>query len=184
MGQLGGGYDTSQGTSESAVWDKQSPFLEQLFGMGSGLAQGFQPDQGIADQTRSAWQQQLQPMGNPYMSSFTNQFQDQLGQLNRQSGGQAGLTGGYGGGRQGVAQSLNTGNVADQMGRFMGGQYQGDMQRQADAIGMGGQVMGASGQGQQWANLGQFQGILGSPHNEQYQQDTSRGYSGNMGLGK
>lgn len=184
MGQLGGGYDKSDSSTDTGVWDQQSPFLEQLFGMGQGLAEGFQPQTQVPGQAQTAWQQQLQPMGNPYMSSFANQYQEGLGRLNQQSGGQAGLTGGYGGGRQGVAEHLNTQSVGDQMGRFYGNQYQGDMQRQASAIGMAPMMMGMSPQQQQWGNLGQYAGIIGSPHNESYQQSRSRGWDANIGAGK
>ena len=180
MGNLAGGYNKADSSTD--VWGAQAPFLQELFGRGQGLSQGFAPDQGAADLTRQAWQQQMQPQANPYLGQMAGQFQDQLGMMNQQSGGQAGLSGGYGGGRHGVAEALNTKNMGQQMGQFYGGQYQQDMNRQQGAMGMGQNMLGMQAPGQQWGNLGNYQSILGSPIMTSNQ--TSRGWDASLGAGK
>ncbi len=185
MGNLGGGMDKSQGTTENLVWDQQSPFLQSLFGAGAGLANQFQPNQQIGQQAMGAWQNQLNPQQNPYLQDMTQTFRDNLGQMNQQSGGQAALTGGYGGGRQGVQNYLNQSNQSQQMGQFLGSQYQSDMNRSQQALGQAPMMLNQiSDQGQQWGNLGNLQQILGAPVHEQRGQNTSSGWDASLGVGK
>lgn len=179
---LGMKKQDAQGTDSSTVWGEQSPFLQQLFGMGQDQAQSFQPNTQIPGAAMGAWQNQLNPQQNPYMSSYADQYQDQLGVMNQQTGGQAGLTGGYGGGRHGIAESQNVQNMGGQMGRFYGDQYGGDMQRQQSAIGQAPTMLGIDPQAQQWANLGQYAGIIGGPHNEMFGQSTDKSRSLNAGI--
>ena len=185
MGSLSGSrsQNENQSTGSSSLWGGQSPFLEDLFGRGQGLADQFNPNNQMFDQAQAAWGQQIQPQGNPYLDQMAGQFQDQLGQLNQQTGGQAGLTGGFGGGRQGVAESLNTQNVGQQMGQFYGQQYQQDQNRALGALGMGGSVLGMSGQNQQLGNLGNLAGIIGGPIMQSEQQGTGSGSSKSTGVG-
>ena len=110
-----------------------------------------------------AWGQQLNPQMNPYMDQMAAKYGQQLGQANMATGGQAGLAGQRGGGRQGVAEHLNTQQYANNMGQFMGQQYQGDMNRASQALGMTGSMMGLDPNQQQWGNLQQYGNLLGSP---------------------
>ena len=164
---MSAGFDRSKSRSQNQastnVWGEQVPFLQDLFGRGQGLVDQFQPNQQMAGQAQDAWAQQLQPQGNPYLAQMAGQFQDQLGIMNQQTGGQAGLTGGFGGGRHGIAESQNVQNMGQQMGQFYGGQYQQDQNRALGALGMGGSVLGMSPQQQQMQNLQQYGGLIGSP---------------------
>ena len=153
----------SQGTTSSNVWSEMVPFLQDLYGRGQGLVDQFQPDTQMFGQAQQAWQQQINPQGNPYLDQMAGQFQDQLGIMNQQTGGAAGLTGGFGGGRHGVAESLNVRNMGQQMGSFYGGQYQQDQNRAMGALGMGQSVLGLAPQQQQMQNLQQYGGLIGSP---------------------
>ena len=156
MGQLGGGYEQSD--SASQVWDQQSPYLGDLFQQGQNLAGGFQPNQQIPGQAMGAWQNQLSGQQNPNLGAYGQEFQNQLGMMNQQSGGQAALGNSYGGARHGIAESQNVNNMAGQMGRFYGDQYAGDMNRQAAAVGMAPQMLGMTDQNQQWGNLERYAG--------------------------
>ena len=147
----------------SQVWGGQSPFLEGLYQQGADLLGGFQPNQQMAQSSMQAWQNQIQPQGNPHLGAMTQQFQNQLGYANQQSGGDAALTGGYGGGRQGVAEHLNAQQFQGNVGNFLGGQYQQDQNRAQGALGMGNQVMGLQGYGQQQGALMDMGSLLGAP---------------------
>ena len=161
MGSLSKSKDRSQ--QSTSVWDQMAPFLTDLYSRGQELSNQFKPQGGMFDQAQQAWGQQLNPQGNPFLDQMAGNFQNQLGIMNQQSGGQAALTQGFGGGRHGVAESLNTQNMSQQMGNFYGGQYQADQNRALGALGMGGSVLGMSPQNQQMQNLSQYGGLIGSP---------------------
>lgn len=181
MGSVSGSKSKSQAQQSSSVWDQMAPFLTDLYTRGQGLVENFQPNQQMYGQAQQAWGQQINPQGNPYLDQMAGNFQNQLGVMNQQSGGQAGLTGGFGGGRHGVAEALNTQNVSQQMGNFYGGQYQQDQNRALGALGMGGSVLGLAPQQQQMQNLGQYGGLIGSPVMES--QGTSNSSSKAQGIG-
>jgi len=178
MASLSGNKSKQQSTSD--VWGGMAPFLTDLYSRGQGLVDQFQPNQQMGDQAQQAWGNLVSPQGNPYLDQMAGQFQDQLGIMNQQSGGQAALTGGYGGGRHGVAESLNTQNMGQQMGQFYGQQYQGDQQRALGALGMGQSVLGMSGQGQQMQNLQQYGGLIGAPAMTSQSSGSSKGMGGSF----
>ncbi len=153
----------SQSQQTSSVWDQMAPYLTDLYSRGQGLVDQFQPNQQMGQQAEQAWGGMINPQGNPYLDQMAGNFQNQLGIMNQQSGGQAALTGGYGGGRHGVAEALNTQNMSQQMGNFYGGQYQQDQNRALGALGMGQSVLGMSPQQQQMQNLRQYGGLIGRP---------------------
>jgi hypothetical protein len=168
------GSSNTQKTEKSEVWGGQAPFLESLYSQGADLYQNFQPTQsGVPGQAQSVWNQQLtqQPGQNPYLDAMASQYQDQLGAMNQNTGGQAGLTGGYGGGRQGVLESQNQQNIGNQMGQFYGQQYQQDMNRQQqgiqNALGQTGTMYGLDRQQDPWQQqmqaLQQSGALLGNP---------------------
>ena len=174
----------SQSQQTSSVWDQMAPYLTDLYSRGQGLVDQFQPNQQMGQQAEQAWGGMINPQGNPYLDQMAGNFQNQLGIMNQQSGGQAALTGGYGGGRHGVAEALNTQNMSQQMGNFYGGQYQADqnraMQGQLGALGMGQSILGMAPQQQQMQNLQQYGGLIGSPVLES--QGTSTSASKSKGL--
>lgn len=130
---MSGGQSSSSSEQDSRVWDQQSPYLQALYQQGAQQLGGFQPNQQVADQSMQAWQGQLNadPQQNPYLQQMTQTFRDQLGQGVQQIGGQAGLTGGYGGGRQGLLEANALQDYGNQVGNFLGGQYQQDQNRAA-----------------------------------------------------
>jgi len=178
MGSLSGNRSSSQ--SSTSVWDQMAPFLTDLYSQGQGLVNQFEPNQGITDQAQQAWGQQLNPQGNPHLDQMAGQFQDQLGIMNQQSGGQAGLTGGYGGGRQGIAQAQNTQNMGQQMGNFYGQQYQQDQNRAMGALQMAPGMMGMDPSQQRMNYLGQYANLLGRPVSES--QSSSKGGGGGLSV--
>jgi hypothetical protein len=157
------GSDKARSQGSSSVWQAQSPYLESLYQQAQTNLAQFQPDNNIGSQAMQSWQNQINPQGNPYLQSTVDQYRQNLGQLDMQTGGQAALTGGYGGGRQGVEQALNQQNVGNQLGQFMGQQYQADMNRASTALGQGQTVLGLQPWQQQNQALGQYSGLIGAP---------------------
>ena len=161
------GGSTSSGSSESTntseVWGAQSPFLESLYQQGSDLYQQFAPQTQVPGAAQTAWQQQLNPQANPYLSDMTQIYRDELGLANQASGGEAGLAGAYGGGRQGIAEAQNMQNYSSQIGSFLGQQTQLGLDQQANAIDQTSSIMGMDPWQQQMAALQQSGTLLGGP---------------------
>lgn len=153
----------SSSKQASNVWGQQSPYLLDLYQRGADLLGQFQPNQSVTDPAMAAWQQQLQPQGNPHLEAMTAQYQQALGQLNQSAGGQAAGAGVYGGARHGVQQHLNQQNIGNQLGNFMGAQYQADMNRAQGALQMAPQMLGMTPYGQQQAALQNYAGLIGRP---------------------
>jgi hypothetical protein len=128
---MSGGRESSSSSNDSMVWGGQSPFLLGLYQQGAEQLQNFAPNQDIANLSMAAAQQQLgaNPAMNPYLDQMTQVYRDQLDQGIQQIGGQAGLTGGYGGGRQGLLEANALQDYGTNVGNFLGGQYQQDMNR-------------------------------------------------------
>ena len=183
MGSLSGNKSRSGNQSSSTVWEGMAPFLTDLYGKGQGLYENFQPQTGIPGQAQAAYGQMLQPQGNPYLEQMAGGFQDQLGRMNQQTGGQAALTGGYGGGRHGIAESQNVQNMGQQMGQFYGQQYQGDQNRALGALGQSGQMMGMSPEMQRMQYLQGYGNLVGGPHNEMQSSGKSSSKGGGIGIG-
>jgi len=154
MGSIAGSKNRS--TASQDVWGSQSPFLQDLYQRGADLVNQFQPDQ----QAMQAHQQHLNPQMNPHLGAMTSQYTQALGQLDNATGGQAAAAGVFGGGRQGVEQHLNQQNVGNQMGQFLGNQYQADQARSMTALSMSPQM---SPFGQQMGALQQYGGLVGPP---------------------
>lgn len=146
----------SRSKSQASVWDEQSPFLTDLYQRGADLINTYQPNQ----QAEQAWQNQLQPQMNPYLGAMTQQYQQSLGQLDNATGRAAAAAGMFGGGRHGVEQSLNQQNIGNQLGNFLGNQYQSDMARSMTALSMTPQMTSF---GQQMGALQQYGGLIGGP---------------------
>lgn len=178
------GYDSSkaQSTGDTSIWGDQSQYLNELFGMGSDLVSNFSPANEISDPAIAAYQQGLTPGQNPYLDDMTSYFGDQLGILNQQSGGEAGLAGAYGGGRQGVAESLNTQNIGQQMGLFLGDQYQADADRAQQSVLAAPDMLALSDPNQQWQNLQSYSSTIGAPVSETYTQSTDKSKAMDFGI--
>jgi hypothetical protein len=158
-----GGVTSDRSSDTSDVWSGQSQFLTDLYQQGANQLGNFQPNQQVPGMAMDAWQQQLNPQMNPHLDQMSSYFGQQLGQANQMSGGEAGLTGGYGGGRHGVANHLNQQQYGNNMGNFLGQQYQGDMNRQQQAVGQAPMMMGMDPQQQQNQQMQQYKGLLGNP---------------------
>ncbi len=179
MGNLSKGSQKSKTTSD--VWGGQSPYLLDLYRRGNEMLGGFQPDTSITDPAIQAWQNQLNPQGNPYLQQMTSQYQQALGQLDQGTGMQAAGGGVYGGGRQGVEQHLNQQNIGNQLGNFMGAQYQADQSRAMQALGMSGQMLGMTPQAQQQQALAQYANLIGRP--TVLGQSSGQGSTFGLGIG-
>jgi hypothetical protein len=162
------GSDSSS-SNENFIDPNQQPFLQGLYQAGADQLQNFQPNQQIAQGALGGFQQGLgagsQP--NPYLQQQLGVFQDQLGLANQASGGQAGLGGGFGGGRQGVAEHLNAQSFQQNVGNFLGNQFQADQNRNSqerqNALGQAGSVLGVQPFQQQGQAINQFAGQIGGP---------------------
>ena len=153
----------SRSRNQSSVWGEQSPFLMDLYQRGANLLNQFQPNTQIPAAAQAAWQQQLTPQMNPYLDQMTSQYTQALGQLDNQTGMGAAGAGVYGGGRQGVEQHLNQQNIGNQVGNFLGSQYQADQARSMTALSMAPQMLGLDPYQQQQGALNNFAGIIGRP---------------------
>lgn len=166
---MSGGRESSDSSSTSTVWGAQAPYLEGLYQQGANQLAGFQPNQQIYDQATQAWQQQLNanPAQNPYLDQMTQVYRDQLDQGVQQIGGDAGLTGGYGGGRQGLLEANALQDYSTNVGNFLGGQYQADMDRAAQqqqyGLGYSGSLLGLDPWQQQQSALQDQANLLGGP---------------------
>lgn len=158
-----GGISSDRSNDTSDVWSGQSQFLSDLYQQGANQLGNFQPNTQVPGMAQEAWGQQLSGQANPNLDAMSSYYGNALGQANQQVGGEAQLTGGYGGGRHGVANHLNQQQYANNMGNFLGQQYQGDMQRQQSAIGQAPMMMGMDPQQQQWQALQQQGSLLGNP---------------------
>lgn len=179
MGDVSRTKTRSKSTAD--VWGGQSPYLLDLYRRGQEMLDGFQPNTSVTDPAMQAWQNQLNPQGNPYLQQMTSQYSQALGQLDQRTGMQAAAGGVYGGGRQGVEQHLNQQNIGNQMGNFMGAQYQADMNRAQGALGMAPQMLGMTPYGQQQQALAQYGNLIGRP--TVLGQSSSSGSGFGLGIG-
>lgn len=148
MGSISGGSGGS--SQKSRIWRGQRPFLRDLYSQGQQMLQGYDAQPAL-----DALQQQMNPQMNPYLGAMTNQYTQALGQLDQASGRGAAAAGVFGGGRQGVEQYLNQQNIGNQVGNFLGNQYQADQARAMTAINMAPNLP--------FAPLANYASILGGP---------------------
>lgn len=191
MGSFSGSTSFSKSRSKSKsrstqdIWGEQSPFLTDLYQRGADLMKNFQPQQFSMGNTMQAYNQQINPQMNPYLDAMTAQYTQALGQLDNATGAGAVQAGVFGGGRQGVEQALNQQNIGNQIGNFLGSQYQSDQARAAAALNLAPQL-----QGMQFANNPQLQelqalqgygGLIGGPTVLTQQRAKSRSRSFGFG---
>ena len=165
MGSLSksSGESQTQSKARQTVWGEQSPFLIDLYQRGADLLSNYRPHQGIRRDSREAWQNMLNPQMNPHLDAMTAQYTQALGQLDNQTGAAAAGAGVFGGGRQGVEQFLNQQNIGNQLGNFLGSQYQADMGRSMQALQMTPMVNQMTGRMQRLQMLNQIGGLMGDP---------------------
>jgi hypothetical protein len=161
MGSITGSKNRSN--QSSSVWGDQSPFLTDLYQRGADLLDTFQPDQSVIQPAQQAWQQQLNPQMNTHLQAMQNQYGQALGQLDQRTGMNMAGAGTFGGARHGVEQHLNQQNIGNQMGNFLGGQYQADMNRAQGALGMSGLMQSMQPYQQQAGALQNYASIIGNP---------------------
>lgn len=176
MGSLSKSKSRQGSSAQTSVWGEQSPFLVDLYQRGADLINQYQPDPGVTQ----AFQNNLQPQMNPYLSQMTSQYQQALGQLDNQVGGAAAAAGVFGGGRHGVEQHLNQQNIGNQIGNFLGNQYQSDMARSMTALSMAPQITPF---GQQMTALGQYGSVIGGPTVLSQASSSGKGRKAGFGLG-
>ncbi len=172
-----GSFDSSKKGSKAStsVWGGQSPFLADLYQRGADIMNNYQPQN--MQMVNQAYQNQLNPQMNPYLSQMTAQYGQALGQLDNQTGGAAAAAGVFGGGRHGVEQHLNQQNIGNQMGNFLGNQYQADMARSMTALSMAPQMQNLNSGMGMLQNYGQ---LIGGP--TVLSSATSRGKSRGFGI--
>jgi hypothetical protein len=184
MGSLSGSKSRSKNSMSQEVWGAQSPFLQDLYRRGADLVNQFQPQQFDMGNTMQAYNQQINPQMNPHLGAMTQQYTQALGQLDNASGAQAAQAGVFGGGRQGVEQHLNQQNIGNQLGNFLGGQYQSDMNRSAQTLGMAPQLQQMQFMNnpytQQQSALQGYAGMIGGPTT--LASSSGKGKSGSFGL--
>lgn len=119
-------YNTQNTRSDSFVWDQQAPFLQQMWGSALDIANPERAEKR-ADRTAErlspflkTGMKQLSALGDPtqQIAAQSASLQSGLGSLFREEINPAITTGavgagGLGGGRQGVAQGVATGQLAD-----------------------------------------------------------------------
>jgi len=155
-GVTGSQSGSTQGSLNTQdVFGAQQPALQQLYGAAQGLlgqsGGAGMGAQGVANDARGAWLQQLQPGGNPYFS------QSMQGAIDAATRGfnqnvlpglaDAGVAAGaYGMPRDQLARGQAAGmfgqDLTNMVGQMATQQYQGDQNRALGALGMAGQMQG------------------------------------------
>jgi hypothetical protein len=177
------GLTGAQGTTTQNVWNPQAGALQSIYGQAGNLAGGrgaaAQGAAGVSQTARSAWEQSLQPGGNPYFSKNVQGAIDQATQsFNR--GIVPGLTeagvgaGAYGTSRDALARGEAAGLAQQGIQNMVGGmysdQYAADQGMRANSLGLAPQM-----QAMQYAPLSAAAGIVGGPTVLGQSQNTSFG---------
>ncbi len=168
---MAGSLSKSEGqgnqASDQSVWGAQSPYLQDLFAQGQnalGVAQ--EQNNQLMPQVTSAYENALNPQGNPYLDQMAQsglgQLQQNFGQTLSQIRDGAVNTGSLGGARQGVAEGIAARDMGTQATNFTsalyGNNYQQDQNRALTAVNMAPQVAN-----QAFSPLSGYQQVLGSP---------------------
>lgn len=165
---MAGSKQQSESGSTQGVWQGQSPYLSGLYQQGqANLGGAMGNTQNMMNTIMPAWQNQINPQGNPYLAQMGQSGLDQLNR-NFQNNIMPGITSGamgsgsLGSSRQGIAQGLAAQGVAQAGGDFLnnlyGQQYQQDQNRAMSAMQMLPML-----QGSQWGDLQNLAGIIGGP---------------------
>ena len=176
------GKSGSEGSSSSGVWGTQQPYLQQLYQQASEMLQSQgRESAGFAGPAKGAWEQMINPQGNPYLEGMGQAGLDQLNKNFNENilpGIQGNAMGGMnlGSSRQGVAQGLAAGETqragSDFLTNLYGNQYQGDQNRALAALLNTGQV-----QNLPWQGLQNFAGLIGPPTKTGQSSNESKGLS-------
>jgi hypothetical protein len=217
--------------SSTFVDETQQPFLQDLYRQANALNlqqqtqvgqrgaelgaqlqnQGHQVSQGLQQTAagNSANQQGLAALGsqsNPYLQQQVNGLGGDIGRFLQTSLGNIGSgfanSGQYGSSRQGLAEGQAITGAINEFGQQAANLRGGDLTRQADALGMAGQLQNQAGatvqsglndrfdlgMGQfnaQWNPLLNAQEIIGDPNNlsQSTSRQTGQTTSGKVGLG-
>lgn len=195
------GYSQSKNRASSSssqdIWGGQAPYLQDLYKQGQGFLESQMAGGDYGSQFQApafaAWQQMMNPQGNPYLQGQVQNAQWLAGEgfsnyilPALQSSAVAG--GNLGGSRGGIAAGMAAQEAQRQQGdiatQFYGQAYQGDMQRALQALGMTGGLAGL--QGASWSPLMQYAALLGRPTVLGESSSTSKGdsFGFNMGIAK
>ena len=165
---LGGGSESSQSVQNPGfVWGGQAPYLQELYGMGSNLANNFgqyeQAGQGIFNTALGGFNQMMNPGMNPQLQAYQGDVQRNLerNMLPAIQSNAAGF-GQMGGSRHGIAQGLALSDANQQVTDMASNLYNDDMNRMMSAMALA-PGLANFGMGIPWYALNQYAGLLGSP---------------------
>ena len=167
IGLGGSSEEMSQTTNPGFVWGGQSPYLEQLYGMGSNLANNFggyqQGAQNIYNTATQGFNQLMNPGVNPQLQAYQGDVQRNLerNMLPAIQSNAAGF-GQMGGSRHGIAQGLAMSDANQQVTDMASNLYNDDMNRLMGAMAFA-PTLGNFGHSIHWYALNQYAGLLGSP---------------------
>lgn len=176
------GKSGSEGQSTSDVWRTQQPYLEQLYSQASGMLPGMNREAaGFAGPAQGAWEQMINPQGNPYLEGMGQAGLDQISRNFNQNimpGIRNEAMGGMnlGSSRQGVAEGIAAGEATragtDFLTNLYGNQYQMDQNRALGALLNTGQVQNIP-----WQALQNYGGLIGAPTKTGQSTSESKGLS-------
>ena len=167
IGLGGSSEEMSQVTNPGFVWGPQGDYLQQLYGMGSNLANNFgqyeQMGMGIFNTALGGFNQLMNPGVNPQLQAYQGDVQRNLERnlLPTIDSNAAGF-GQMGGSRHGVAQGLAISDSQRQISDMASNLYNQDMTRMMTTMGMA-PGLANFGMGIPWYALNQYAGLLGSP---------------------
>ena len=167
IGLGGSSEEMSQVTNPGFVWGPQGDYLQQLYGMGSNLANNFgqyeQGAQNIFNTALGGFNQLMNPGVNPQLQAYQGDVQRNLERnlLPAIDSNAAGF-GQMGGSRQGVAQGLAISDSQQQISDMASNLYNDDMNRMMGAMAFA-PTLGNFGMSIPWFAMNQFSGLLGSP---------------------
>ena len=167
---LGGSSEFNESSSwrdPATVWGPQAGYLQQLYGMGSQLANNFQPymqqGQNIFNTATQGFNQLMNPGVNPQLQAYQGDVQRNLERnMLPAIQSQAGSFGQMGSSRQGIAEGLALSDANQQVTDMASNLYSSDMDRMMTTMGMA-PGLANFGMGIPWYALNQFAGLLGDP---------------------
>mgnify|MGYP001557683350 FL=1 len=167
IGLGGSSEEMSQTTNPGFVWGPQGGYLQELYGMGSNLANNFgqyeQAGQGIFNTALGGFNPMMNPGMNPQLQAYQGDVQRNLerNMLPAIQSNAAGF-GQMGGSRHGIAQGLALSDANQQVTDMASNLYNDDMNRMMGAMALA-PGLANFGMGIPWYALNQYAGLLGSP---------------------
>ena len=167
IGLGGSSEEMSQVTNPGFVWGPQGGYLQELYGMGSNLANNFgqyeQAGQSIFNTALGGFNQMMNPGMNPQLQAYQGDVQRNL-ERNMLPAIQSNATGfgQMGGSRHGIAQGLALSDANQQVTDMASNLYNDDMNRMMGAMALA-PGLANFGMGIPWYALNQYAGLVVSP---------------------